>query len=309
MGLSIIKKLIDLQKGKVEVDSEVGEGTVIRVELPVEMTAVGITDSEKSDSLGYSLEGKKVLVVDDDAVGLKLIKLILESMGAKVEDYLGGLNFRYQYENSGFDLAVLDIQMPEVSGLDVLGILKSNPDNAEKPVIAMTANVFADEKNALTKAGFDAILLNRSMKKLITTWRLLMIVPVSSDANPNGFGGTEKNTEEIYDLTDLKKFCMGDEDMLHEVLSDIIHTTGTNLDDLENAVKDDDYGRVREITHQLSSRLGQIRISAGAKAKNIEVAIKNGKSTGLEDEIRNLIEETSISIQKIKSDFQLTVNK
>lgn len=310
LGLSIIKKLIDLQKGKVNVESEEGEGTVIRVELPIEMTAVGLTDFDKSVNLSYSLEGKKVLVVDDDAVGLKLIKLLLESKGAKVVDYLGGLNFRSQYRNSEYDLAVLDIQMPEVSGLEVLGILKSNPDNAVKPVIAMTANVFADEKNALTKAGFDAILLKPfNEKSLITTiGELLMIVPVPSGPITNGIGATQKDTEKMYDLTDLKKFCMGDEEMLHEVLSDIFNTTGTNLEDLENAVKNNDYGKVRDITHQLSSRLGQLRIRAGAKAKNIEVAIKNGKSSGLEDEISNLIEETSIAIQKIKSDFQLTVN-
>jgi signal transduction histidine kinase/FixJ family two-component response regulator len=305
LGLSIIKKLIDLQNGKVEVESEEGKGTRIRVELPIELTLVGVKESKQEDGLTFSLEGKKILVVDDDAVGLKLIKLLLESKGAKVEDYLGGLSFRSQYENSDFDLAVLDIQMPEVSGLEVLSILKSNPENATKPVIAMTANVFADEKNALTKAGFHEILIKPFDEKRLTKMigEVLLLVPANSDPNSNGYKQAGNNRESIYDLTDLKKFCMGDEEMLHEILIDIIRTTEVDLEDLQNAVMVEDYGKMREITHQLSSRLGQIKIKSGVKAKNIEVAIKNGEFSGMEVQIRNLMDEARLALEKIKSDL------
>ncbi|WP_373493961.1 hybrid sensor histidine kinase/response regulator, partial [Aquiflexum sp.] len=308
LGLSIIKKLIDLQGGKLKVESEVGEGTLIKFELPMTLTEVELTESNEDNGLIYSLEGKKVLVVDDDAIGLKLIKLLLESKGAEVKDYLGGVNFEHSYEYADFDLAILDIQMPEVSGLEVLKILRANKDNSEKPVIAMTANVFADEKYALTHAGFDALLLKPFNEKQLTHMigELLSLDQVNSE--PNGVvSEVVSNLEKQYDLTDIKKFCMGDEEMLHEVLLDMISNTHRDMEDLKNAVLVQDYFRVREITHQLSSRLGQIKIGAGTKARDIEVFIKNGKFSGIEDLVRDLINETIVALNKIKSDLQLAI--
>jgi signal transduction histidine kinase/CheY-like chemotaxis protein/HPt (histidine-containing phosphotransfer) domain-containing protein len=309
LGLSIIKKLIDLQNGKVEVYSEVGGGTIIKVELPVSLTEIGITASDEVIGFGYSFKDKKILVVDDDAVGLKLIKLLLESRGAKVLDYFGGLNFKQVYKQEDFDLAILDIQMPEISGLEVLNMLRAIPHNAKKPVMAMTANVFADEKNALTQAGFDALLLKPFNERQLTNkiGELLSLSQTKLEQHkimPEILGN---KPDPIYDLSDLKKFCMGDEEMLQEVLGDIVRTTETNLEELTTAISLQDYSKVREITHQLSSRLGQIKIDAGTKAKDIEVKIKNGKNDGIETQVADLIDQTNLALNKIKSDQQLTI--
>lgn len=310
LGLSIIKKLIDLQSGNVKIESEVGEGTLIKVELPMALTEVGLLESDASDGLIYSLTGKKILVVDDDSVGLKLIKLLLESKGALVEDYLGGLNFAQNYDNADFDLAFLDIQMPEVSGLEVLKILRTNTSNFGKPVIAMTANVFADEKNALSQAGFDALLLKPFNEKQLITMigELLSLEQVNSEPNEMVLEVSENELINRYDLSDIKKFCMGDEGMLQEVVLDIINTTESDLEELKNALSVKDYGKVREITHQLSSRLGQIKVEARTKAKDIEVAIKHGRTSGIENQVKDLIKESTLVINNIKSDLQFPIN-
>ncbi|WP_373524290.1 ATP-binding protein [Aquiflexum sp.] len=309
LGLSIIKKLIDLQGGNVRVESELGRGTVILVELPTQLTDICYIKSDDDDAIDYSFEGKKILVVDDDAVGLKLIKLLLESKGAYVEEYLGGMNFKINYSNNEYDLAILDIQMPEVSGLEVLKILQSNQNNFIKPVIAMTANVFADEKSALTQAGFDTLLLKPFSEKQLTNkiGKLLSLVQINSGSIIGPSKKSKDNLECQYDLTDLKRFCMGDEEMLQEVLLDIVNTTKTNLEELEGAVSDKDYAKIREITHQLSSRLCQIKVKAGSKAKDLEVAIKNGKSEGIEAQVSDLIYEITLVLDEIKSDFEITI--
>lgn len=310
LGLSIIKKLIDIQNGEVEVESEEGQGTLIKVELPMVLTKVGLLELDASDGLAYSLAGKKILVVDDDSVGLKLIKLLLESKDAIVKDYLGGVNFKHNYDDADFDLAILDIQMPEVSGLEVLKMLRSKKGNSNKPVLAMTANVFADEKKALTQAGFDLLLIKPFNEKQLTNkiGELLSLVKVISDPKKEASKVTGNNIETTYDLTDLKKFCIGDEEMLQEVLGDIVNITEVNLNELEVAISVQDYVKVMEITHQLSSRLGQIKIGAGKRAKDIEVAIKEGKSMGIDIQVKDLIDETKAAFKKVKSDLQFTMN-
>jgi signal transduction histidine kinase/ActR/RegA family two-component response regulator len=308
LGLSIIKKLVDLQNGKVEVESELGVGTIIKVELPIQATEEGLMISDKEDPSIYTLEGKKILVVDDDLIGLKLIKLLLESKGAKVEEYFGGVDFKNCYKNTDFDLAILDIQMPEVSGLEVLRILRSHRENSKKPALAISANVFADEKQALTHVGFDALLLKpfnekQLMHKLEEVIPLFKFKKEKNIIAPTVINGLESS----YDLSDLMKFCMGDEEMLHEVLKDIIMITEANLKELEMATTTHDLIKVREISHQLSSRLCQIKIGAGSKAKNIEVSLKNGNSNGIENQVKDLIDETTFVLAKIKSDLNQTV--
>lgn len=309
LGLSIIKKLIDLQKGKVEVESKLGVGTIITVELPIQLTEVGLKVLDKEDALVYTLVDKKILVVDDDAIGLKLIKLLLESKGAKVEEYLGGLNFKNNYPNTDFDLAILDIQMPEVSGFEVLKILKSNFTNSPKPVLAMSANVFADEKKALTEAGFNALLLKPFNEKQLLSSIGKLVTLVGSKSGQDEIIKTvgENESDSSYDLSDLMKFCMGDEEMLREVLLDLINITEADLKQLETATSLQNLNKVREITHQLSSRLAQIRIGAWSKAKNIEMSLKNGNSEGIENQVNDLIVEITLAMEKIKSDLNQPV--
>lgn len=273
LGLSIVKKLVDLQNGTIKVESTKGVGTKFEIEIPTEEVAIPEI-LESSFSQAISMAGLRVLVVDDDTIGLKLIRLVLESLGAEVETYLGGKEFKNTFREKHYDLALLDIQMPEVSGWQVLKILKNIPQYESLKVIAMTANVFADEQNQIVKAGFDNLIL-----KPFDEAKLAEVITNTIELDTLRKSRNSKTVLDIsektaYDLTDLGKFCMGDDDMLLEVLGDIIQITTENLIQLELAVTKNDYSKILEITHQLSSRLGQIKSPLSEQAKNIETTLK-----------------------------------
>jgi CheY-like chemotaxis protein len=159
LGLSITKKLLDLLGGNIKVESGLESGTSIFIEIPLELTNPLQTSQEDQFRNDYPLRGLKILLIEDDPIGLKLIKLFLEAKGAIVHEYQGGLLFKNQFRPNEFDLAIVDIQMPEVSGLEVLEILRSDKTGKSFPVIAITANVFAEEKNQISNLGFDSLLL------------------------------------------------------------------------------------------------------------------------------------------------------
>lgn len=290
-------------------ESEVNKGTLIEVVLPLETRSPREVENLENEFYDYDLNGKKILVVDDDQIGIKLIRLLLETKGAQVESYLGGLYFSKDFMcDHDFDLAILDIQMPEVSGIEVLSMLRENPRYQNLPILAITANVFADEKSKLTNVGFNGIILkpfkeDHFIKRIAEQ---LDLEPVQMELDTEIKVGQNPENETSYDLTDLEKFCMGDEEMLIEVLGDIVDTTKTDLQKLEIAKKEEDFSSIREITHQLSSRLRQIKMKAGELAKEIEVSIKNGKPEGVKENLDILTKEIQVSLEVLEKDFDLS---
>jgi signal transduction histidine kinase/FixJ family two-component response regulator/HPt (histidine-containing phosphotransfer) domain-containing protein len=307
LGLSITKKLVDLHNGEIEVNSQPEMGTKVTVRLPLSL--VDPLDVIESSGVveNVRLDGIHILLVDDDSVGLKLLKLMLQSKGATVMDYLGGIGFMENFEfEQKVDLAVLDIQMPKLSGVQVLKMLREHPSYNSIPILAITANVFADEKNKLTSEGFDGLILKpfREEQVISKIHKLLDKLPEEGDNQDARSTSGKGISNKAYDLKDIHKFCMGDEEMLHEVIVDIIESTRKNVTELTKALKTNEFDRIREITHQLSSRMKQIRVKEGEDAKNIEVALKNGDTTDIEEKVNQLAQDLSVVMEQIERDFE-----
>src|SRR5690554_2317146 len=115
LGLAIVKKLVELQKGSIKLESKEGVGTKIIITLPAETTLPNIDRKALEDQI-YSIENMNILVIDDDPIGMKFVDLLLSSKGANVTSFKGGVDFRDNFKGGNFDMALLDLQMPEVSG-------------------------------------------------------------------------------------------------------------------------------------------------------------------------------------------------
>jgi signal transduction histidine kinase/CheY-like chemotaxis protein len=304
LGLAIVKKMIDILEGTIQVESEVGEGTVISIELPSE--EVASMEKVTDQLMDFSLQGIKVLLVDDDAIGLQLLKMILESKGAEVIDINGGVNFKSKFVSADFDIALVDIQMPEVSGLEVAKILRSTEHSRHLPVIALTANVFVEEERNIYSLGFDGLILKPFNESEIVN-KIGMVMGLE----PTILNQEKeiKNLPDLimaeYDLTDLHTFCMGDHTMLKETIQDIISVTQEDIIEVKAALANQDFGKIREIVHKWSSRLGQMKIGSAQLAMDIEVALKKGKTVETTEPIIKLLEEMDQVIEKIQSDLNL----
>ncbi|MGY6741441.1 MAG: ATP-binding protein [Cecembia sp.] len=306
LGLAITKKLIDLLEGEISIKSSIGKGTEIMVELPVELTAAQVEAVTLKDGQAVDLTGLRLLLVDDDSLGLKLLKTLLIGKGAEVIAYEGGAIFKEEFDfKSPIDLAILDIQMPKVSGVEVLKMLKEKPAYHALPIMAMTANVFVEEQEKLLANGFTALLLKpfseaQVLEKIV---ELLPTSKIKSKQRGRDMKSANVFEKHPYELTDIEKFCMGDKEMLQEVMLDIIDHTQNDLKKLHQALLQNELATIRAITHQLSSRLKQIKVEAGDQAKNIEVAIKSGDLEGLSDKIPALIAEIEKVLSILRRDF------
>ncbi|WP_200980225.1 ATP-binding protein [Echinicola sp. 20G] len=306
LGLAIVKRMLDLLKGKIELESQLGEGTEIKFVVPVELVEAEIAHADEY-STSYDLKGLNILLVDDDPIGLKFAKLLLESNGAHVHDYLGGVSMRDELEEVAFDLALLDIQMPEVSGYEALRILRSKVAYKDLPAIAITANVFAKERDQLEEAGFDEIVLKpfKEDDLIKEIGKILKLEAVQASVVPASKTENGITEGQGYNLVDLKKFCMNDEEMLREVLLDFCTTTSTDLIELDQANQSQNWDSLLEIAHKLGSRLGQLKIKSSILARGLEYDLKEGNTSGAAGMVEKIKDETLLVLDQILEDYQL----
>ena len=164
LGLSIVKNIVDYKGGTIDVKSAPAKGTTFYVELPIhfddEQAETPAADAGKESTLA-EFSGIKILLVEDNKINQLIAVRILESAGGQVSVVSNGregLELFEASENGRFDIIMMDIQMPVMNGYDSAKAIRSSahPQAKTIPIIAMTANVFADDVKKCLDAGMDA---------------------------------------------------------------------------------------------------------------------------------------------------------
>ena len=163
LGMAIVKKYIDMMGGTILVQSKKHEGTTFTVDIPLEITDKECNKSDTGFSEKVNLTGVNVLLVEDNELNAEIATVQLEEFGIKVERAVDGRNaveiFRNHPEGT-FDVILMDIMMPEMNGYEATKAIRAlnRPDAGIIPIIAMTANAFAEDVQRCLDAGMNAHL-------------------------------------------------------------------------------------------------------------------------------------------------------
>lgn len=307
LGLAIVQRLVSLMNGEITASSVEHEGTSMLVKLPMVATESQRVEFNPDEIVSLDLSGLKILLVDDDKVGIRYLETILSYFGASIIAYSGGTNFRDEFVAIDFDLAILDIQMPEFSGFDVVKRLRDIDRYKEMPILAMTANVFLEEREKMMESGFTEIIFKPFQERVLIECigkffpnHVVKEIPTTQSIS--------ESESTLFQLKDLARFCMGDELLLQDIVRELITETGKDLDKMKEARRNDDFDQILEICHQLGSRLGQIKSSAGQTARKVENSLKIGNKNGLGDTLNQLDEEIRILLGALTETIKKTAN-
>ena len=164
LGMAIVKKYVDMMGGTISVQSKKHEGTTFTVDIPLEITDKECNKSDIGFSEKVNLTGVKVLLAEDNELNAEITTVQLEEFGMNVERAVDGKNaveiFRNHPEGT-FDVILMDIMMPEMNGYEAAKAIRAmndRPDGKNIPIIAMTANSFAEDVQASLDAGMNAHL-------------------------------------------------------------------------------------------------------------------------------------------------------
>lgn len=156
LGMSIVKELVEQMKGTIEVDSQVGEGSVFRINLPIQIDEEwGAQPAEEEQTA--DIAGMCVLLVEDNEINCETMEFMLKDAGAKVVTANDGKTAVDAFVASTpgtFDCVLMDLMMPVMSGYEATHMIRglSRSDAKAVPIIALSANAF-EEDIAMTKAA------------------------------------------------------------------------------------------------------------------------------------------------------------
>lgn len=176
-GLSSVKKLINLLGGKIEIESKVNEYTLVTITLNqkiVEDNKIREMMKHNQETKTFDLNGKKVLIVDDNKLNLKVASKMLETYNLNITTVETGQECIDKVKENTYDLIFLDQMMPGMDGITTLNKLKEL-NSFDTPVIVLTADVMEGQKEKYLNSGFDDYLskpidkseLSRVLKKYL----------------------------------------------------------------------------------------------------------------------------------------------
>ena len=275
LGLAITKQLVELMGGNVVVDSVYGEGSKFTITLDQRIDNVQLIE-EKISSDNIDLTGKRILVVDDNSINLKVAKKLLERYNATVEVCDSGFKC-IELINSGslYDLILMDDMMPKMSGTQTLQKLKEN-SSFSIPVFALTANAITGMREKYLAIGFDNYLAKPIEKdamidafnKLFNSTKEAVLVkenPVEKETVVEIETLSEEKTpslDVVKNIDYLKSNnidveraleLLGDMDLYNDTMNDFIDEVNNRLPLLDEYKKNSDMPNYAILVHAIKS--------------------------------------------------------
>jgi len=262
LGLTITKNLIELMNGTILVKSVVGEGSLFKVEIPLKVISENTNGS--ASNINYILNPDKVykaLIVDDIDSNRILLDEMLQSVGFKTVSTNSGKEALVLVANQEFDIILLDLNMPIISGEEVLKVIRDSM-GLNIPVIAVTAQTFFNDENYLEKKGFTGYVskpfLINTLLEVIRQCNENMLIPVTDTSEKSDVVEILDSLDQSFDYLNqlsliskqawLDALEMTDMDQLFELTKDNAIPTC-----LKNAILNNDFKYLLQLDEKLNS--------------------------------------------------------
>jgi PAS domain S-box-containing protein len=313
LGLTICKNMIEMQNGELLVQSEEGKGSAFTVRIPYQLSTEVMQENENNQEIDYkSLGHRKVLVAEDVELNQYLARHILESWDFEVTIVNNGREAVEQLQAESFDCILMDVQMPEMDGMEATRHIRQLPDpvKANIPIIALTANALKGDSERYLAVGmndylakpFDEPRLFRVISRNLTE----LAPTVAAEKNIPFKNHTSMLPENrLYDLSMVQSVSGGDEGFIKKMVALFIETVPQNMDELMKAVQTEQWDQVAKTAHKLKSTVDSMGIKS--IKQEIRTVEANAKQKTQVEEIPALVERIGTVIHECIGQLQAEV--
>jgi PAS domain S-box-containing protein len=254
LGLTICKQLIDKLKGSLSVSSQQGVGTTFTFTLPFRKgNESDIMPDEAVDIDAKKLRSKKVLLVDDDSVNRLLGKVMLDKFNCDYDIANSGEEAIEKLKSLTYDILLLDVHMPDISGLDVARFIRKGKQNKSSKIIAITAAAMKHDIKKFYDAGIDDFIIKPFKEQYLFNKMCRALQIQTKESKPQKAEIILKGAEiqKSYSLAELKKMAGGDQEFITQMLVTFIRNTENTIHLLPLLLKEKKWEQIGETAHKI----------------------------------------------------------
>ena len=315
LGLTIVKRLVELQNGRISLSSKVNNGTEFTVRIPFEVGRVeDLPEEERIYTADKELlKDKKILVVDDDETNQILATTILNNWQLEFDVAGDGDDAMRYLEKVKYDVVLMDIHMPGISGLELAIKIRSDKGNlnAETRMIAVTANAIKSDIREYEEAGFQNYLIKPYREEALFNkiCNVLKINAYQNNSSQNDEGrtklGSDRTDGQSYDLNELINLSKGDIHFYNKTLQSFVKTAEGIRSNIENHFKQEQWQQVGEQSHKLISSarfLGMLEM-ASICVQIEDNTLKTSNYDVVPDLVTILLEKIDVVVPQLKNEY------
>lgn len=242
LGMAITKELVSLMNGTIKVNSKKDVGTSIQIILNLPKGENIVNDATEIEAESLHLDGVKILLVEDNELNRMVAQNSLQYYKCQVTEAENGLEAIELLKTSHFDVILMDIQMPELDGIQATEIIR-NKLKLKTPIIALTANAFKTEIEKCFTVGVNDYITKPFDEKL-----LIEIIYKNLKSTKNKDVAKKPL---IYNLNSLYNLSRGNKDFVIRMIQIFINQTNETIIKIEDALQVDNFEEISRLIHKI----------------------------------------------------------
>ncbi len=309
LGLAISKQLAELMGGEIGVESIAGGGSEFWFTVNLEYQPERAPDLSNETPVQVAAKprstGKlrlptnssaRILLAEDNLTNQMVAQAILKKLGFQSDIATNGAEALNALENTRYDLVLMDMQMPEMDGLEAtrrIRDIQSSVFNHNIPIIAMTANAMKEDREHWLEAGMNDYV-SKPIKPQALSEMLLRWLPKEDNPNQTSTQGslaspTGKDNLTVFDKSNLLERLMDDEELVDLVISNFLKDIPLQIQALKDCLEKDDAVGAERQSHTIKGAAANISAQALCDVANeMEVSGRNGDLSAMRERIAEL---------------------
>lgn len=333
LGLTIVKRMIELQGGDISVKSKMGSGTTFSFIVPYKTTKSVTAEIKKINYDHLSTSHLRILIAEDNMVNQIIVKKVLSDWNTEADFAENGVIALELLQKNDYDIIFMDIQMPEMDGYTAVQKIRDTFPESKRyiPILAMTAHATSTERQKCLDAGMDEYISKPfepgDLKKKIIALTESLLPPEENTYKTDNFqpknnkmqdspgtdGLTVKEKVEVnaivaespINLSYLKKIAEGNESFMIEMIEMFLNKTPSAIEQMTECLQNQNWSELRSIAHRIKPSFGYIgkQNIQSALSKIETCAEESGNRTGVDELIREVSTSSLQAFEELRKEL------
>lgn len=301
LGMNITKNLVDLLGGSIEVQSAKGIGTLVTIEVPLLKEAVEQSEAAvEIKSLDYTnLKGVRVLCAEDNQLNQLVLQSVLEQYEVDVTFAENGLAAIDCCSEKEFDIIMMDVQMPELDGVEATRIIRTELKKS-LPIVACTANVVEQDRALFKEVGMNDCLAKPYREEDLLNKVYKWTIDQKSNMEKSS-DNTDEKIETLYSLEKLEDIARGNQDFMKRMIKTFIQQAEKTMGEMKEALSAKDFVKIGKVAHRIKPNLEMMGVvSLHNQVRSLEGCVAQSIT---EQEIEKLVHHFTTELSQVLTEL------